>query len=583
MKTTKRLVAYFGQVKASFLPGLLLYIASDGLIQLSPLFARWFMDEFIPAYQAGRYGNGDMIWTLTLYMGLLLLAGLFTYLGVRLLAFASNKVARILRNQVFDHMSKVPISYFDHQSPSQIASRMVNDTQTIKLDFYDNLVSLVVRALLSIVVTYGALFYLSPFLGLIFLSLIPIVYFWSHFYQNRVEAISDQLFQLEADAQNQVNETVENMEMIQVFAREKDKEESYQDLLDQSFGLRKAWVQLDASFSYTLSDTLNQLISLFIIAYLGQALLMGQFNVKAGLIFAVLSYSQTLFNHIHNLVQAFPVMQRAQTTAERVFELLDLPRESQEKRAFQMEGAHIELSGVTFAYEEGSPVLEDITFDLKPGQSLALVGATGSGKSSIINLLFRFYDPQEGRILIDGQDIRQVSRDSLRQDMGIVLQDPFLFTGTIASNVRLGNPDLSDQEVMKNLELVGAGPLLDKRPEGIQTPVSEKGGAFSSGERQLISFARALAADPKLLILDEATSHIDSQTEQTIQKAMKVLQKDRTSIIIAHRLSTIQDCDQILVLDKGRIVERGIHQELLDQAGYYAHLYELQSKDLLAD
>lgn len=236
------------------------------------------------------------------------------------------------------------------------------------------------------------------------------------------------------------------------------------------------------------------------------------------------------------------------------------------------------FEAVGFAYVADNPVLEDISFTVQRGESLALVGHTGSGKSSIMNLLYRFYEPKQGRIIIDGKDISQYSRESLRAYMGIVLQDPYLFTGTIASNVRMGREDKTDEEVREALEKVGAGPMLDRLEKGIDEPVVEKGSAFSSGERQLIAFARTLLADPKILILDEATSHIDTETEELIQEAMAVVKKGRTTFIIAHRLSTIQNSDQIIVLDGGRIVERGHHASLMALNGRYAQMHRIQQK-----
>ena len=302
--------------------------------------------------------------------------------------------------------------------------------------------------------------------------------------------------------------------------------------------------------------------------------------LTAGLLYVFIDYINRLFDPIDGMIQIFANIQQSLAAGMRIFDFADEPIEDQSGAELAIGAGAVRFQQVSFGYLADTPVLHDITFTAAAGETVALVGHTGSGKSSILNLLFRFYDPQAGKILIDEQVIKDCNRQSLRRHMAIVLQDPYLFTGTIASNISMEDPTITDEMVMAALDKVGASYLLGRYQQGIHHPVVEKGNEFSSGERQLISFARALVFDPKILILDEATSHVDTETEAIIQKAMEVLQKGRTTFMIAHRLSTIKEANQILVLDKGRIVERGTHQTLLQHAGIYQQMYQMQSEQL---
>jgi ATP-binding cassette subfamily B protein/ATP-binding cassette subfamily B tetracycline resistance protein len=304
----------------------------------------------------------------------------------------------------------------------------------------------------------------------------------------------------------------------------------------------------------------------------------GVLGISVGMLYLFGDYVTRIYEPIKGTIQQMAFVQQAIAAGDRVFEMMDYEAEENAEDEMEMTEGRVTFEHVGFGYTPEKKVLKDIHFTAEPGQTVALVGHTGSGKSSIMNLLFRFYDPQEGAIKIDGQNTKLHSRQSVRENMGIVLQDPFLFTGTIESNITMNNPKITREIALKALKDVGGEDLLEKFEKGIEEPVVEKGSTLSSGQRQLISFARALAFNPKILILDEATSSVDTETEDIIQHAMDVLKEGRTTFIIAHRLSTIQHADQILVLDKGEIVERGNHEELLAQQGIYSEMYEMQKK-----
>ncbi len=316
-----------------------------------------------------------------------------------------------------------------------------------------------------------------------------------------------------------------------------------------------------------------------VLMYLGTQFVDGVLGFSIGTIYVIINYINHLFDPILNLVRMMSTIQQALSGGKRVFELLDESVEADTDQEIDFKQGDVVFNQVSFGYNPDVPVLKNINFSAKKGETIGLVGHTGSGKSSIINLLFRFYDPQKGQVLIDNQSLVDYSRESIRDHMGIVLQEPYLFSGTVASNVSMNDPRITDEMVENALEKVGGKELIAKLPKGIHEPVAEKGQSFSSGERQLIAFARTLASDPKILILDEATSHIDTETEEIIQHAMEVVKEGRTTFIIAHRLSTIKNADVILVMKDGDIIEQGNHEELLAKGGFYAQLYNSQFEE----
>lgn len=337
---------------------------------------------------------------------------------------------------------------------------------------------------------------------------------------------------------------------------------------------------LDSATSFNLVNTLRLIMFTVFIFYFGTRSFTATEVITAGTLYAFVDYLTKLFNPITNIVNQFSQLERSLIAGKRVFEVLDTKGEPVSEKSIPRYKGNVVFEDVSFAYKDNEYVLKNLSFEAHQGETIALVGHTGSGKSSIMNLLFRFYDPSKGKITIDGIDITSVPRQTMREHMGIVLQDPYLFTGTIASNVSLNNPRISHEKIVASLNAVGGERVLANLPNGYEEPVIEKGSTLSSGQRQLISFARALAFDPAILILDEATSNIDTETEEIIQHAMDVLKKGRTTFIIAHRLSTIKNADRILVLDRGKIVENGTHDELLALGGIYDKMYQMQANSL---
>lgn len=576
MRVIVTLLKEIRHVKGLFGLGVLLYLAASTLVRLSPILLQGIIDGPITDLSKGLVlQQVDFLQGLLAYMGLIIGGGILFYLSTRILMHCANRIAENLRNRTYDHMQRLPISYFDDKPAGKIATRIVNDTETLRNQFYATLVY-IFNNLVRLIFTYGIIFYMNGMLGVVLLALLPVFYGLQVFYKRLTDQPMKDFYDARSDINAKVNETMNGASLIQLYGQEeaimKDFEETASKMKEAEN--RLIWAQSIATWNMT--EFVKYLVITLVLTVIGQQFLAGHWQLTAGLLFVYINYIADVFDAMGRLVQQFPNMLRSLETGKRLIALLEEAVEDDSEASLLVTDGRVVFDRVQFAYEEGKPILQDISFEVGKGETIALVGHTGSGKTSIMNLLYRFYDPQQGGIWIDGQAIKDYARESVRSHMGIVLQDPYLFTGTIATNVSMNEEEMDRQKVVESLEKVGAKELLGRLEKGIDEPVVEKGAAFSSGERQLIAFARTLYSDPKMLILDEATSHIDTETEEIIQHAMEVVKEGRTTFIIAHRLSTIQNADQILVLDKGQIVERGNHEELLALRGLYAHMQAIQ-------
>ncbi|MFH0357977.1 ABC transporter ATP-binding protein [Streptococcus sp. A27] len=578
MKILGFLLRQIKQVKWLFVIAVAFYLLASAMVRLAPLIVQQAIDGPLTDLSKGLpFDQAAFLTKASQYMGMTVIGSLGFYLSMRLLMHCANRIAELLRNQAYDVMQRLPISYFDDKPAGKIATRIVNDTETLRNQFYGTLVY-AFNNLIRLAFTYGVLFYMNATLGWLMLVLIPLYIAIQYAYKRMTDKPMKDFYDARSDVNTQVNETMNGASLIQLFGQEEAVMEEFEATADK---MRRAdnriiWAQSLATWN--LSGFLQNLVVTGILTVVGYQFLKGQPGVSPGKLFVYVNYIEGIFIALGSLVQQFPNMLRSFETGKRLMALLEEETEPDREEILQVTDGQVIFDHVQFAYEEGKAILKDISIQADKGQTVALVGHTGSGKTSIMNLLYRFYDPQVGRVLIDGQDIRDYSRESLRSHMGIVLQDPYLFTGTIASNVAMDVDQMDRERVHQALEKVGAGPMLVRLEKGIDEPVVEKGSAFSSGERQLIAFARTLYSDPKILILDEATSHIDTETEEIIQHAMEVVKEGRTTFIIAHRLSTIQNADQILVLDQGRIIEQGRHDDLVALGGVYAQMQAIQSK-----
>ncbi|MDM5248771.1 ABC transporter ATP-binding protein [Lysinibacillus sp. G4S2] len=576
MSTNQRLIHYAMYFKKPILLGLFFLTIAVFTELVGPFIAKHIIDNYMTI---GNIKLKPITWLLLVYLILAIATAVLRYFMYIYLQMGANRVVQKLRKDVFEHIQTLPIQYFDNLPAGKIVARVTNDTEAVR-NLYVQVLSNFVTSLISIVGVYIALFILNWKMAFLALTMVPVVYLWMILYRKVASKYNDVIRTKIADINAMINESIQGMTIIQAFRREQQMTKEFDDMNNEHYAYERKLLFLDSATSFNLVNTLRLIMFTIFIFYFGTQSFTATEAISAGTLYAFVDYLTRLFNPITNIVNQFSQLERSLVAGKRVFEVLDINGEPVSEKSLPRYKGNVVFEDVSFAYKNDEYVLKNLSFEAHQGETIALVGHTGSGKSSIMNLLFRFYDPSKGKISIDGIDITSVPRQTMREHMGIVLQDPYLFTGTIASNVSLNNPKISREKIEASLKAVGGERVLTNLPNGYDEPVIEKGSTLSSGQRQLISFARALAFDPAILILDEATSNIDTETEEIIQHAMDVLKKGRTTFIIAHRLSTIKNADRILVLDRGKIVERGTHDELLEQGGIYEKMYQMQANSL---
>jgi ATP-binding cassette subfamily B protein len=525
-----------------------------------------------------------LVWVAAAYAGSILASFGLQYVQVRIMQWVGQETMYDLRKEIFEHLQRLPMSFFDRSPIGRLVTRSTTDVDALNDLFASGVVAMLNDFVLLFAMA-AFLFKWHPMLALATFSPLPFMILLTYFFRNRVRDANRRIRTAIARINAFLQEHVSGMAVVQLFNREHKSRAKFAELNHTHMVAYKD--AIDAfSFFYPGVEFLS-FAGIALLSWIGGVRVIAG-TIQIGVLVAFMMYAQRFFRPIQDLSEKFNILQSAMAASERIFRLLDEPVtifSPAKIHALPAPRGEIEFRNVWFAYHGGTEpkeedwVLRDVSFRVEPGQTLAIVGHTGAGKTTIIQLLLRFYDIQRGEILLDGVDIGELDVQDLRRLFGIVLQDPFLFTGTLETNVKLGTTTIDRAGTERALREVGLGGFLDSQPAGVATPVTERGATLSVGQRQLVSFARALAHDPKFLILDEATSSVDTKTELMIREALDRLLKGRTAVVIAHRLSTIQHADRILVFHKGRLREQGSHQELLALHGIYYRLYQLQYKE----
>ena len=569
----RRLLAYLAPYKLVVAVSLVLVLLVSALKLVGPILTKVAIDDYIAA------GDLEGLNLIALVYGLALMAQfVISYFQIYIMNMAGQRVMADMRREIFSHLQQLHPAYFDKNPVGRLVTRVTTDVDALNELFTSGVVT-IFGDIFMLVGIMGVLIYLDWRVALVTFAVLPALFAVAMVFKRRVRVVYRKVRTRIAMLNAFIQENVVGMTVVQLFHQEDRKFEEYSDLNRQHAEANIETI-LHYSIFYPVVEILSAVAIALIVWYGGGQILLGALTL-GGLV-AFIQYSEKFFRPISDLSEKFNILQGAMASSERIFGLLDTEdeiRTPDNPVTPERQDTSVRFETVSFAYEGDDWVLRDVDVDVRPGEMVAVVGHTGAGKSTLMSLLMRFYDVQHGRVLVEGVDVRDWDLENLRRQFGMVLQDVHLFSGTIASNIRLGDESISDEAVAAAAAAVNLDEWVATLPNGLEEEVKERGSSLSAGQKQLVSFARALVHDPKILILDEATSNVDTHTELLVREALERLLAERTSIVIAHRLSTIQKADRIVVLHKGRVREVGTHQELLAERGIYYKLYQLQYKE----
>ncbi|GAA0880765.1 ABC transporter ATP-binding protein [Algoriphagus jejuensis] len=573
MKVLRQLYSFVKPYQKQFYFLVFLTVAMAILAPTRPYFIQIAIDDYIAL--------GDtpgLIRIIYVLVGLMILQAIVQWAHTYFSGWIGQVIIKDIRVQLYKHLLKLRLKFFDNTPIGRLVTRNVSDIETLADVFSEGLAA-IIGDLLQIITILGVMFYIDWKLTLVSLSTLPLLIISTYVFKEKIKVTFNDVRNAVSNLNSFLQEHITGMNIVQIFNREKREYEKFKEINKEH---RTAHIKSVMYYSiYFPVAEIIQAIGIGLVVWYGAVGVLG-LNLQIGVLISFIMYLQLFFRPIRMIADRFNTLQMGVVSSSRIFKLLASTEHIANEGGYnpsKIKG-NLKLDKVWFAYSNDDYVLKDISLDVKAGQTIALVGATGAGKSSVINLISRFYEINQGQILIDGTDIRDYELGTLRKHIGVVLQDVFLFSNSIYHNITLGNPSISKEQVLEAAENVGARKFIERLPGGLDYNVMERGATLSVGQRQLISFVRAMVYNPEILILDEATSSVDSETEELIQESIEKMMKGRTSIVIAHRLSTIQKADKIIVLHKGEIVETGTHDSLLELGGSYTQLHQMQLKTM---
>jgi len=571
MKVLRQLYSFVKPYKAQFYFLVFLTIAMAILAPTRPYFIQIAIDDYVAVGD-----TAGLLQIIYILVGLMILQALVQWAHTYYSGWIGQVIIKDIRVRLYKHLLKLRLKFFDNTPIGRLVTRNVSDIETLADVFSEGLAA-IIGDLLQIITILGVMFYIDWKLTLVSLCTLPLLIISTYVFKEKIKVTFNDVRNAVSNLNSFLQEHITGMNIVQIFNREQREFEKFKDINREH---RTAHIRSVLYYSiYFPVAEIIQAIGIGLVVWYGAVGVLG-LQLEIGVLISFIMYLQLFFRPIRQIADRFNTLQMGVVSSSRIFKLLastdNIANEGSHKPE-KIKG-NIKLENVWFAYVGDEYVLKNINFEVKSGETIAMVGATGAGKSSIINLISRFYEINQGQIFIDGTEIREYELGTLRKHIGVVLQDVFLFSNSIYHNITLGNPSISREQVLEAAENVGARKFIERLPVGLDYNVMERGATLSVGQRQLISFVRAMVYNPEILILDEATSSVDSETEELIQESTEKMMKGRTSIVIAHRLSTIQKADKIIVLHKGEIVETGTHESLLELGGYYTQLHQMQLK-----